>query len=160
MGVAVMITTTLDLLVAHPFLEGMPKHWLERLSYQGKRAVYHSGTRLFREGNPADRFWLIRDGRVSLELGVPGRGDVAIDSLGAGTVLGWSWMFPPYRWHFTAVAADQSLAVEFDGKGVLRLCDEDPALGYELTRRFAAVLIERLQATRMRLVDLYSAPAA
>jgi CRP-like cAMP-binding protein len=151
-----MITTTLDLLVAHPFMQGMPAHWLERLSYQGKRSAYHAGTHLFSEGHVADRFWLIRDGLVSLELDVPGRGTVAIDHLGGGSVLGWSWMFPPYRWHYTAVATEQTLAVEFDGKAVRRLCDEDPALGYELTRRFASVLIDRLQATRMRLVDLYS----
>ncbi len=148
--------TTLDLLTAHPFLEGLPEKWLERLSYQGKRSVHHGGSRLFSEAHPADRFWLIRDGRVSLEFNVPGRGDIVIEELGPGSVLGWSWMFPPYRWHFTAVAAEQVLAVEMDGKGVLRLCDDDPALGYELTRRFAEVLIDRLQASRMRLVDLYS----
>jgi len=151
--------TTLDLLAAHPFLADLPEQWLERLSYQGKRSVHHGGSRLFREGNPADRFWLIRDGHVALELNVPGRGDVVIERLGPAAVLGWSWMFAPYRWHFTAVATEQILAIELDGRGVRRLCDDDPALGYELTRRFAAVLIDRLQAARMRLVDLYGYPA-
>jgi len=88
-----------------------------------------------------------------------GRGDVVIEQLGPGTVLGWSWMLPPYRWHFTAIATEQVLAIELDGRGVRRLCDEDPALGYELTRRFAAVLLDRLQAARMRLVELYGYPA-
>ena len=151
--------TTMDLLSTHPFLEGLPAPWLERLSYQAKRAVHHGGSRLFREGGRADRFWLIRDGRVALEFQVAGRGDIVIEQLGPGSVLGWSWLFPPYRWHFGAVAAEQTLAVELDGSGVRRLCDEDPALGYELTRRFAAVLVDRLQAARMRLVDLYGNPA-
>jgi CRP-like cAMP-binding protein len=154
-----MMMTTLDLMVTHPFLEGMPRPWLERLSYQAKRAVHHTGSRLFREGNRADRFWLIRDGQVALEFNVPGRGDIVIEQLGPGSVVGWSWMFPPHRWHFGAVAAEQTLSIEFDGPGVLRLCNDDPALGFELTRRFSAVLIDRLQAARLRLVDLYGYPA-
>jgi CRP/FNR family cyclic AMP-dependent transcriptional regulator len=152
--------TTRDLLATHPFFAGLPEEWLERLSYQGKRTVHHAGSRVFREGSRADRFWLIRHGRVTLELTVPGRGDVVIEQLGAGAVLGWSWIFPPYQWHFTAVAAEQTLAIELDGPGVRRLCDNDPALGYELTRRFAAVLLDRLQAARLRLVELYRYPAS
>jgi len=151
--------TTLDLLTTHPFLEGLPAPWLERLSYQAERNVHHAGSRLFREGGPADRFWLIRDGRVALEFNVPGRGDIVIEQLGPGSVLGWSWMFPPHRWHFGAIAAEQTLAIELDGRGVMRLCGDDAALGYELTKRFSAVLIDRLQAARMRLVDLYGYPA-
>jgi CRP/FNR family cyclic AMP-dependent transcriptional regulator len=149
------MTATMDLLTTHPFLSGMPAPWLERLSYQSRRAVYHGGSRLFREDGRAEHFWLIRDGRISLEFHVPGRGDVVIDQIGAGSVLGWSWMFPPYRWHFGAVAAEQTLAIEFDGPGVLKLCEQDPALGLDVTRRFSAILIDRLQAARMRLVDLY-----
>lgn len=151
--------TTQDLLASHPFLHDLPEAWLERLSYQGKRSVHHAGTRLFREGNPADRFWLIREGRVSLEFTVPGRGEVVIEQIGPGTVLGWSWLLSPYRWHFSAVAVEQVLAIELDARGVRRLCEEDPALGYELTRRFAAILVDRLQAARMRLVDLYGSAA-
>jgi CRP/FNR family cyclic AMP-dependent transcriptional regulator len=151
--------STLDLLTTHPFLEGLPAPWLERLSYEAKRNVHHGGSRLFREGGPADRFWLIRDGRVALEFNVPGRGEMVIEELGPGSVLGWSWMFPPYRWHFSAVAVEQILAIELNGADVRRLCDNDPALGYELTRRFAGVLIDRLQAARLRLVDLYAYPA-
>jgi CRP-like cAMP-binding protein len=145
----------MDLLASHPFLAGLPEPWLERLSYQSKRVVHHGGSRIFREDGKAEHFWLVRDGKVSLEFHVPGRGEVVIDQIGAGSVLGWSWMFPPYRWHFGAVAVDQTLSIEFDGPGVLRLCENDPALGHELTRRFSAILIDRLQAARMRLVDLY-----
>ena len=122
------------------------------------RGVHHGGARLFHEGYPAHRFWLIRQGRVALDFPVPGRGDVVIEHLGPGTVVGWSWLFPPYRWHFGAVAAEQTLAVELDGPGVRRLCDDDPVLGYDLTTRFAAVLVDRLQAARVRLLDLYGYP--
>lgn len=150
----VTMMTTLELLNSHPFLSGVPAPWVERLSYQAHRAVHRGGNRLFSEGQRADRFWLIRDGRVALDINIAGRGDVVIEDLGPGSVLGWSWLFPPYRWHFGAVAAEQTLAIELDGAGVRRLCEEDPALGYELTTRFMGVLVDRLQSTRLRLLDL------
>ena len=154
------MTTTRDLVSTHPFLEGLPEPWLARLSYQARRSVHNAGSRLFSEGGRAQRFWLIRDGDVAIDFHVPGRGEVVIEHIGAGTVLGWSWMIKPYQWHFGAVAAQQTLAIEFDAAGVQRLCDQEPALGYELTRRFAEVLVDRLQAARLRLVDLYGYPAA
>ena len=150
-----MITTTYDLLAEHPFLAGMPPEQVERLAPWGHRALFHAGTRVFSEGGKAGRFWLIRDGRVALDTYVPGRGDVVIETLGPGAVLGWSWLFPPYRWHLGATALEQTLTVELDGAGVLRLCAEDPAIGYELHRRFIEVVVDRLQATRVRLLDLY-----
>ena len=155
-----MTTTTLDLLSTHPFLEGLSASWLSRLSSQARRSVFAVGKRVFHEGGRADRFWLIREGDIAIDFHVQGRGDVVIEHIGAQTVLGWSWLIPPYRWHFGAVAADQTLAIEFDAVGVQRLCDQEPDLGYELTRRFAVVLVDRLQAARLRLVDLYGYPAA
>ena len=153
------MVTTLELLTTHPFLRDLPRPWLERLAGYGRPVVHHVGTRLFSEGGQADRFWLIRDGRISLEFNVPGRGDIVIEQIGPGSVVGWSWMFPPYRWHFRAVAAEQTLSVELDGAGVRRLCEDEPVLGYELTNRFAAVLTDRLHAAHRRLVDLYAYPA-
>jgi CRP-like cAMP-binding protein len=142
-------------LAEHPFLAGMPATWLEPLSYQAKRSARHSGVRLFHEGHPADRFWLIDSGQVALDMHLPGRGDVVVETLGPGTVVGWSWLFPPYTWHFGAMAVEETHAIEFDAKGVLRVCERDPALGYDLSRRFMGVLLDRLQATRVRLLDLY-----
>jgi CRP-like cAMP-binding protein len=153
------VVTMLDLLSAHPFLDGVPEPLLRRLSYQARREIYHPGTRLFDEGHRADRFWLIRDGSVALDIAVPGRDNVVIEQLGSGSVLGWSWLSAPYRWHFGAVAVQQTLSIELDAAGVRRLCDQDPALGYELTRRFVTVLGERLQATRVRLLDLPGQPS-
>lgn len=150
-----MKTTTLDLLAEHPFLAGLPRPWLERLSFQAHPAVRHLGHRLFHENHPAERFWLVRTGRVALDIHVPGRGDVAIEAIGPGSVVGWSWLFPPYRWHFGAVAAEQTAVIEFNAAGVRRLMDDDPQLGYELTTRFMSVVVDRLQATRVRLLDIY-----
>jgi CRP/FNR family cyclic AMP-dependent transcriptional regulator len=149
-----MITTAYDLLAGHPFLHGMSRQQLDRLALWARRSSFHAGTRIFSEGGVADRFWLIRDGRVDLDTDVPGRGRLVVETLGGGTVLGWSWLFPPYRWHFGATAVEPTLTVELDGKGIYRLCAEDPALGYELHRRFVRVVVERMQATRSRLLDL------
>ena len=151
--------TTYDLMVAHPFLTGLPLRHVERLSRSANRAPLPANTRIFQEHGTARGWWLIRDGFVNLDLRVPGRGDVVVETLGPGAVLGWSWMFPPYRWHFGAVTTEAVLAVAIDGEGTRALCDAEPAFGYELTKRFMAVVVERMQATRMRLLDLYQAPA-
>jgi CRP-like cAMP-binding protein len=147
--------TTLDLINEHPFLEGLPHPWLDRLALQARRANYHQGYRLFSEGGKAEHFWLVRSGLIALNIHTPQRGDVVIETIGPGTVLGWSWQFPPYRWHFGAVAAEHTLTIRFDAAGVRRLCADEPALGYELSQRFMSIVMERLQATRVRLLDLY-----
>lgn len=155
---SVSVETAYDLLVDQPFLAGLSERQLRRLSYSASRTVLHAGTRLFVEGGRADRFWLILRGRVDLCTYVPGRGDVVVASLGPRAVLGWSWLFPPYRWHFGAVAVETTFAVTLDAEGVRRLCAADHDLGYELTRRFAQLVVERLEATRVRLLDLYTVP--
>jgi CRP-like cAMP-binding protein len=147
---------TYDLLHAHPFLAGMTPQQLDRIARWGHRSLFHAGARVFSEGGKAERFWLIREGQIALDVHVPGRGDVVIETLGPGAVLGWSWLFPPHRWQFGATAVAQTLTVELDGAGVRRLCEEDPEIGSELYRRFMAVVVDRLQATRLRLLDLYN----
>lgn len=152
------MSTMLELLTEHPFLAGLPPGWLERLAGQVRRVGYPPGHRIFHEGGPAEHFWLITTGRVALDIHVPGRGDVLIETLPPGAVLGWSWLFPPYRWHFGAVAAELTHTIQFDAAGVVRLCDEDPQFGFVLLHRFIGVLADRLQATRVRLLDLYAYP--
>ena len=143
----------------HGFFAGMPARHLARLADVARWDGYPAGHRLFEEGGPARRFWLIHSGRVTLDLHVPGRGTLVIESLEPGTVLGWSWLFPPYEWRFGALAAEPFRGLVFDAGAVRSRCAADPALGYELTRRFAAIMLDRLQNTRMRLLDLYGAPA-
>lgn len=146
--------TAQDLLSAHPFLAGMPAAHTQRLSYWSRRMAFRAGARLFEEGGRADRFWLIRDGKVALDIRAP-QGTVLVETLGPGTVLGWSWLFAPYRWHFGATAVMPTLAVELDGPAIRKLCEQDAVLGFELTRRFLEVVVDRMQATRLRLLDLY-----
>ena len=154
-----MMEATYELLSSQPFLAGLTTTQLDRLSYWARKATFHSGTRLFQEGGRADRFWLLREGRVHLETQLPGRGTAIVETLGPQAVLGWSWLFPPYRWHFSAIAVDTTLAVELDGPGVRDLCARDHDLGYELMSRFVNVVVGRMQATRMRLLDLYRMPS-
>lgn len=153
-----MIPTTYDLLAAHPFLAGMPPEQVAQLAPWARRRLFHARARIFSEGGHAERCWLIREGRVTLDAQVPGRGEVVVDTLGPGSVLGWSWLFPPYRWHFGAVAAEQTLAVELDAPGLRRLSEEDPRLGRELYRRFLDVVVDRLQATRRRMLEAGTVP--
>ena len=152
------MTTTRELISGHPFLETLAPEYLTALSTWARRSPIPAGGHLFTEGGRADRFWLIRDGHVALDTHIPGRGTVVIETLGPGAVLGWSWMFPPYAWHFGATAVEPTLTIEFSAPDVRRICAENPALGYELTHRFASVVVDRLQATRIRLLDLYRTP--
>jgi len=149
------VATTYDLLAAHPFLAGLTRPQLEKLSPWAHRSLFQAGARVFSEQGRAQRFWLIREGSVALDMYVPGRGAVVVETLGPGAMLGWSWLHPPYRWHLGATALTQTLTIEFDGEAVRRLAADDPELGYELYRRFLAVVVDRLQATRIRLLDLY-----
>jgi CRP/FNR family transcriptional regulator, cyclic AMP receptor protein len=89
---------------------------------------------------------------------VPGHGPVIIETLSRGDVIGWSWLFPPYQWLLGAVTMQPTQAFELNGRAVRRMCAADPVLGHELTRRFIAVVVRRLQATRVRLLDIYGHP--
>jgi CRP/FNR family cyclic AMP-dependent transcriptional regulator len=144
---------------ALPFFAGLAPRLLQNLCAEGRPMAYLPGDRIFAEGGDADRFWLIEDGTVALDLRVPGRGDQVIETLGAGTVVGWSWLYPPYRWNFGATARSPVQTVAFDAAAVRRRCDTDPAFGYAMLRLFTPVITERLHATRLRLLDLYATTA-
>jgi CRP/FNR family cyclic AMP-dependent transcriptional regulator len=147
---------TLDEIVADsPIFEGLAQDQLELIAGCARNVGFEQGERLFREGEPADTFFLVRKGRVSLSTRVPARGAMAIETLDPGEIVGWSWLFPPYVWHFDARAVDDVRAVAFDGACLRGKCDADHDLGYELMGRFAAVMIDRLQHTRLRLLDIY-----
>ena len=105
--------------------------------------------------NPANQFFLIREGAVALEIDALDRGTLVIETLHRDDVVGWSWLFEPYRWQFDARASGPTRVVAFDGACLRGKCEADHELGYQLMRRFAASLIERLQATRLQLLDVY-----
>ena len=155
-----MIEVTAEALVAHPFLHGLSRDHLAVLADTATDISFPARHRLFEDGGRANKFWLLQSGHVALDLHVPGQGRMKIDTIGMGEVLGWSWMFPPYRWAFGAVAASPVEAFEFDARAVRACCESDPALGYELTQRLARVVAKRLQATRVRLITTSSQPAS
>ncbi len=153
-----MTTQQTSVLGAQPFLRGMPSAQLATLAGLCEHVLIPSRERLFDEGCRADRFWIIDAGQVTLDASVPGQGRVIIETLGRGDVIGLSWMLPPYQWRFSAVATQPTQAFVFDARAVRAACDADPLLGYELSRRFSAVVVHRLQATRARLIDACSRP--
>ena len=147
-------------LAAHPFLHGMSRDQLAVLAEAARDVKFPARYRLFEDGGNATRFWLIQSGHVSLDLHVPGEGPVVIETIGMGELLGWSWLFPPYKWAFGAVAVTEMEAFEFDAPTVRERCEADPGLGYEFNRRITRVLAHRLQATRIRLITRAGYPAA
>jgi CRP-like cAMP-binding protein len=138
-----------------PLFEGMTAADLELIAGCGSNVRFGDGEFLFREGDRADTFLVLRHGSVALETFVPARGPVTIETLEAGEVVGWSWLFHPYEWHFDARALSLVRATSFDGACLRGKCESDPRLGYDLMSRFAQVMIARLQWTRMRLLDVY-----
>lgn len=147
---------TIDALLREvPVFRGLEPAQLQLIAGCGSNVHFDQGTVLFREGDAADTFYVVRHGTVSLETYVPARGPAMIETLEPGEVVGWSWLFPPYRWHFDARALTDVRATAFDGACLRGKADYDPRLGYDLMSRFAQVLIERLQWTRLRLLDLY-----
>ena len=147
-----MTTHEMSAIGAQPFLRGLPARQLAGLAGLSRHVVVPAGQPLFEEGSTADRFWLIDAGQVALDALVPGLGPVVIERLGRGDVVGLSWMLPPYQWRFGAVTTQPMQAFEFDARAVRAACDADPVLGFELSQRFSAVLLRRLQATRTRLL--------
>jgi CRP/FNR family cyclic AMP-dependent transcriptional regulator len=117
--------------------------------------VFGAGDQMLSENEQANTFFAIRHGTVALETFVPQRGAVTIETLHGGDVLGWSWLFPPHRTMFDARALGVVRTVAFDGACMRQKCEQDPQLGYVLMKRFAEVMVERLQATRLRLLDVY-----
>ena len=138
------------------FFEGMQERHIELITGCAKNVRFPEGQYIFREGDPADQFYLIRNGRVSVQCMVPHRGVTTVQTVGEGEVLGWSWLFPPHRWHFDARVQQETHAIEFDGKCLRGKCEHDHDLGYELFRRFIEIVGERLEATRLQLLDLYA----
>ena len=136
-------------------LDGLAQRHLELIAGCGRTGRFAAGELLFRAGGPADDFFLIRHGAVGLELPVPQREPVTIETLHDGELLGWSWLFEPHRWMFDAHAVQDTSVVVFDGAYLRGKCETDHELGYQLMRRFAAVLADRLQATRLQLLDVY-----
>ncbi len=150
-----MKQTLEPLLSAHKFFAGLAPDHLAELVGCAANVSFPAGTFLFREGEPANTFYLIRQGRIALVGGAPGRGTIVVQTLAQDDVVGFSWLIEPHRWESDGLAVERVLAVRMDGACLRGKCERDPALGYELMRRFSGLAVARLQATRLQLLDVY-----
>jgi CRP-like cAMP-binding protein len=144
-------------LVEHPLLKGCQPQYIQLLVGCASNVRFNAGEMIFRQGEEANLLYLIRQGKVALEIPDSARGPIIVQTLGEGDVLGWSWAITPYRWHFDARAVELTRAIALDGKCLRDKCEVDHDLGYEVMRRVTHVMEHRLQATRLQLLDVYGA---
>ena len=137
------------------FFYGMGDEHLAKLAEVASPVSFSAGSGIFHEGDDADACYLVLEGDIALELTLPGRGHHVIQTLHSGDMLGWSWLLSPYRYAFDAQALSEVRAVRFDAEALRRVKKADPVFGYELMSRFAEVLVRRMQAARLQLLDLY-----
>ncbi|MGD0538490.1 MAG: cyclic nucleotide-binding domain-containing protein [Verrucomicrobiota bacterium] len=147
--------TTETVIASHPFLRGLGIEVLPMLARAATLQHYGVGELIFQERREADRLYLLQHGHVALEAFVPGRGTVVLQTLGPGEALGWSWLFPPHRWQFSARSVDATQIISFDAARLRELAEEHPDFGRELVTRMAQVLLARLQATRTKLEEFH-----
>jgi CRP-like cAMP-binding protein len=133
----------------------LPVEHRERLLRVAREAQFPPGTRLFEEGGHADRFWIVRDGTVALDMHVPGRRPPVVETLGVGDLVGWSWLYEPYVWQLGAATVTSVRAYEFDAVAVRLMSLNDAEFGRTVEHWVGRVLAHRLNAARARLVDLY-----
>jgi CRP/FNR family transcriptional regulator, cyclic AMP receptor protein len=149
------VQTIEQLLAEAAAFDGMSQEHLALIAGCAQNKVFEDSQYLMREGDPADSFYVLRMGRVALEIFVPQRGAVTIETIDDGGLVGWSWLVPPYRVHLDARVLGSAHVVAFDASCLRGKADEDPVLGYELMRRFIPVIVERLHATRVQMLDVY-----
>jgi CRP-like cAMP-binding protein len=150
-----MIRTLEPIIRKQPFFQGLEDRHIAFVASCARNSRFEEGQVIFREGEAANEFYLIREGLVSIEAIVPHKGSMTVQTAGANEMLGWSWLFPPYRWRFQARTQKATRVLAFDGKCLRDKCEEDHDLGYELLKRFSRVITERLEATRVQLLDMY-----
>jgi CRP/FNR family cyclic AMP-dependent transcriptional regulator len=141
-----------EIVNTHPFLQGLTREELDVVLSGAVVAKFESGEVIFREGDYADKFFLIHEGEVAVECHARDH-DVLVETLQSGEVLGWSWMFAPFSWHFQARAVERTVALQLNGAHLLIASEQDDRFGHKLMKRIAQILIHRLQMTRKRLIE-------
>ncbi|KHK93731.1 Crp/Fnr family transcriptional regulator [Novosphingobium malaysiense] len=150
---------TMDrILASQAFFADFPAEFVELLAGCARNQHFKAGEYLIREGDPADRFFLVRQGKVALEITAPARAPVIVTTLGEGEIVGVSWLIPPYRAEFDARAVEPVRAIGIDAKCLRGKCEADHHLGYEMMKRFLPVMVKRLHATRLQILDVYGQP--
>lgn len=145
--------TIQEYLSGHPFFEGMPKSYIDEIAGLASNTHFYAAQNIASEGENADRFYIITEGQVALELNRPFGGVVEIQILNHGEVLGWSWLNPPFKWHFDARALTSTNAIAFDAEKLRHKIDADPAFGLLFMKRFSQLMLQRLNATRELLLE-------
>lgn len=143
----------------HPCFRGLKAEYLDALAACADAASWQPDHYLFQQGGPADAFYLIESGQAAIEVFTSRCQRMRIQTLHAGELLGWSWLFPPYLWHFDALALSRVEALRFDARAVRALCEQDHDLGYRLQQRFMPLIIARLQSTRLQMAEFYAVGA-
>ena len=147
---------TLDALITEsPLFADLAPEYLELIAGCAQNVGFDAGDRLFKEGDPADKFYLVRHGLIALEQYVPNRGMLAVETIGPGEIAGWSWLVPPHRWQLSARAVEPTRAIELDGACLRGKCDDDPELGYVLLSRISGELVQVITRARLQLADVY-----
>ena len=141
----------------HPFFEGLDHGFMDLVLGCATNVRFGKDTYIFKEGDTANTFYLIRQGNVALEIFAPQRKPIIVATLGEGEILGWSWLLPPYHWKFHAHVLQDTRAIALDGKCLRKKCEENHDLGYEVLKRFAGIVAQRLESTRFQLLDVFSA---
>jgi len=141
----------------HPFFADVDPALLSQIVDSASSVKFEAGTYIFKEGDQADAFYLICDGRVALEAFAPAHKPIIVDTLEGGDTLGWSWLLSPFHWKFSAHARTSVRAIALDAKSLRAKCDENRNLGYEVLNRLAQIIERRLEATRFQLLDVYGA---
>lgn len=144
-------------LASHRFLKGMDPEFIERLAECARTVEFETGQFILRQGEAAREFYLIRSGKVTIELFSSEGGPVVIQTLGEGDVLGWSWLIHPYQWRFDARALEAGEAIVLDTDTLKNAFVKFPQFGYEILQRFVCIIADRLEAERFKLVNLYGA---
>jgi CRP-like cAMP-binding protein len=147
--------TLQPILSRHPFFRGLDKPYLELLTGCASNERFKAGTYLFRENEEAAKFFIVRQGLVAIEVGMPGGEPKTLYTHGEGDVIGWSWLFPPYHWHFSGRALQPTRVIALDGTCLRGKCERDHTLGYEFMKRFSDKMMRCLDATRLQLLDMF-----
>jgi CRP/FNR family transcriptional regulator, cyclic AMP receptor protein len=144
-----------DIMRQHPFLAGLSFEHMQTLIGCASNVRFADGETIIHEGQVANKFYLMRTGRVALQMDVPGKTALRIQTVGPGEILGWSWLISPFRWHFSGIVVLETRAIALDGECLRNKCETDPTFGYEMLKRLSQVMERRLDATRLQLIDLY-----
>jgi CRP/FNR family transcriptional regulator, cyclic AMP receptor protein len=148
--------TMKDILKEHAFFKDLKEEYLDFVAGCASNVRFRQGDTILKEGDPADKFYLIKEGKVAIYIAVGGHRNITIETIESGKILGWSWLIPPYVNRFNSRAVEDTAAIALDGKCLRQKCESNHDLGFELLRKITNVFTERLEATRMQLINVYN----